>query len=129
MKELRIVSTFLLLVFLISCSSEQGNRVVGDQLSVYFDLPENEKIAEEIAIYWKENGFLTGKKQDLKIILGENKNQLLLIENELFKEEKLTFKERKLLNDLKNDLQKKIFHTNLEIVVCDENFKPKYIIN
>ena len=129
MKELKIITLILLIVFLFSCSSDQGNRVIGDKLSVYFELPKNEKVAEDIALYWKENNLLTGRKQDIKIIVGDTKNQLLLIENKSFKSEELPFSQRKLLNDLKNDLQEKIFHKKLEIIICNEKFESKYIIN
>jgi len=114
---------------MFSCSAEQGNRVFGDQFSVYYDLPQDEELAEKVAIYWKDKGFLTSKKQDIRIVHGQEKFQLLLIENENVKLDELPFEERKLLNELKNDLQKNIFHGNLEIVLCNTKFEPKYTIN
>ncbi len=129
MKELKIIFPFLLVALLLACTSGQGNRVVGDKLSVYFDRLEDEKIAEDVALYWKENDFITGNQQDLKIINGKDKVQLLLIEKDIFKSEDFPFSERRLLNDLRNDLQEKIFHKKLEIIICNEKFEPKYIIN
>jgi len=126
---LRIIPFLALLFFISSCSSEQGSRVVGDQLSVYYDLPQDESLAEKIAIYWRDQGFLTSQKQDVRIVHVHDGFQLLLIENENVMLSELPFGERKLLNDLKNDLQKNIFQGNLEIVICNTKFEPKYTIN
>ena len=112
-----------------SCSTEQGNRVVGDQLSVYYDLPQDEQLAEKVAVYWRDQGFLTSQKQAVRIVHDQDGFQLLLIENENVMLDELPFRERKLLNDLKNDLQKNIFQGNFEIVICNTKFEPKYTIN
>ncbi len=114
---------------MLSCDTGQGRKVFGGELSVYYDLPSDEKLAEQIARYWKENNFLSSKKQDVKIIHSKEGFQLLLIENESFKNEEFSFSERKLLNDLKNDLQKNVFKKDLEIVICNADFQPKYKIN
>ena len=120
---------FILFIFLFSCSSDQGNKVIGDQLSVYYDSPQDERLAEEVANYWRDNGFLTGEKQDVRILNQKDKFKVLLIESESFKNDELPFNERKLLNDLKNDLQETIFHSTLELIICNQKFEPKYTLN
>ncbi len=121
---------FMLLFVFLSCSSGHGNRVHGDNFSVYFSEDISPKIAEKVAFYWKENQFLTGEKQDIKIEKDENENYILfIIANfpEEVKEKGLTFEERKLLLELENDLYK-VFSKEVNLMISDQNFNVIYSV-
>lgn len=112
-----------------SCSSENGHSVVGDQLTVFYDNLEDEKIAEDIAVFWRENDLLTGSNQDLKLIVNENNNQLFIIQSNVTEKFIMPFEERVLLLQLQKDLNTQLPNSFLEIVICDNQFKPIYNIN
>jgi len=118
-----------LTILLASCSSENGNRIVGDQLTVYFDSAKEESIAEKIALYWKENKLLTGRKQDLKISADEKGYTLKIIASSPKENFSVPFEERKLLLQLEADLNEKVADSPLEIVICNNQFEPIYNVD
>ena len=123
-----------LVIFLItivsSCSSEYGSSIVGDQLTVYFNSPSEEHIAEQIALYWKNNDLLTGQKQDLKVVESDDGVYVLkIIASEPKENFSIPFEQRKLLIELENDLNEKIADSPVEIVICNNQFKPIYNVD
>ena len=126
---------FIILTILIaSCSTDEGSRVVGDNLSVYYTSEWNESFAEKIAVYWKDNDLISGEKQDMKLIEYKNSYQLCIIANQTDSIETLPFEERKLLLELQKDLQETVFNKEeggmpVEIVLCNNKFETIYTIN
>ncbi|HIP31817.1 MAG TPA: hypothetical protein EYG86_03555 [Crocinitomicaceae bacterium] len=118
-----------LAILLYSCSSENGNSVVGDKLTVFYDAPVEEELAEQIAVFWKENDLLTGKKQDLKIVPDGDSFVLQIIASYPIDDFDMPFEERKLLLELEADLHEKITDYPIEIVICNNQFKPIYNID
>ena len=117
-------------IMISSCGQEAGNVVTGDNLSVYFVTAEDEPSATLIALYWKNEGLITGEKQDLKIERDGENLSLKLIYSELPEKNVLAFNERKLLMELQNKLNDSIFpDENLVILLCDNDFKTIININ
>lgn len=112
-----------------SCSSENGHSVIGDKLTVYYTNIENESIAESIALFWRENDLITGSSQDLKLVENKNNYQLLLIQSNITETFVMPFEERVLLLQLQKDLNAQLPISSLEIVICNNQFKPIYNIN
>ena len=114
---------------LTACNSEVENRVYGDQLTVYFPDAQNEALAKEVALYWKNNDLLTGVDQDLQLISVEGGYQLNLIKSDAFKNDEVSFEDQKLLTVLSDSLEKIVFKSNLTITICNNKFEPIYKVN
>ncbi|MFT5581357.1 MAG: hypothetical protein ACI9G9_000606 [Psychromonas sp.] len=134
MRNLRIIflSSFILLTFfgLTSCQQNYGNRLESNELDVYYSHNQDEELARKVAVYWKENDFLTQTKQTLRLNReGDVVHfQLLVSDKESIKE--LSFDERKQLLGLQKDVQRKAFgDTQVELVICDNQFVELYNIN
>lgn len=134
MRNLRIIflSSFILLTFfgLTSCQQNYGNRLESNELNVYYSHNQDEELARKVAVYWKENDFLTQTKQTLRLNReGDVVHfQLLVSDKESIKE--LSFDERKQLLGLQKDVQRKAFgDTQVELVICDNQFVELYNIN
>lgn len=100
---------------------------MGDDFSVYFENPEDESIAKELAFFWKENGLVTGKNQDLQISSNDNLYILKLISNE--SNSKVSFSERKSLLTLQTVLSEEVFKAPVEIEISNGQFETIYKIN
>jgi len=118
-----------LAIFLVSCSSQNGNSIIGDKLTVYFDFAEDEALAEKIALYWKDNDLLTGQNQDLKIVRSGDNHVLKIIATETQQGRMIPFEQKKLLYQLETDLNKKVANSPLEIVICNSQFEPIFNVN
>lgn len=115
-----------LVILLMSCNSDYGHKVVGDNLTVYFTDRNDEKLAETIAIFWKENDLIGETKQDLQLVRLTKKIELRIIANDPKNVKNMSFDERKLLAELEQELQKEIGESPLQLVICNNKFEPIY---
>lgn len=122
---------FLISIALVSCTSDYGNRVEGDNFTIYFPNPDDEGMAAQVARYWKDHGLLTGEKQDIQLLSKEGDYQLLLIAEDKDKMKVMPIEEQMLLSELQKDLQKELGNDNafFEIVICNAQFEPIFNMN
>lgn len=118
---------YLLFVLLSACSGDYGHKVVGDNLTVYFTDRNDEKLAEDIAVYWKENQLIATGKQDLQLVRSKNKMELRIIANTPDNVKNMSFEERKLLSELERNMQTEVGEKSLQLVICNDKFEPIYI--
>jgi hypothetical protein len=113
-----------------SCTGESGNKITGGNLSVYFDDASDKEVAKKIAVFWKDHKLLTGKEQDIKLIRSGEVHQLYLIAVDEKEAVNLSFRELKALTELQNLINEdSLSSMPIEIVVCDDQFKPLMNIN
>jgi len=123
---MRFLYLFLLL-FLIGCSEEKDSVVTGGEFSVHFDNQEDYDLAKKIVTFWKKEGLMTGKKQDVKLKRTKKGYDLMLISIKRKKMEELTFEEISSLTILRRNLQQEVFKDKqVDIVLTDESFKPLF---
>ena len=119
-------------ICLFSCEGDYGHRVVGDNLSVHYNSLEDEKMAEQIAVFWKEHDLIVDNKQDLQLVNKTDEYELRIIQSNDSAPSKLNempFNERKLLLDLQKDLSNSLGGVTMQIVICNSKFEPIYNIN
>lgn len=117
-------------VFLLAtaCSRDQFHRVSGGSFSVHFAQAGHEKIAERLAVFWKESDLLTGQKQDIGLFRESGSWEVRLISPD--PESQINFNERKLLMDLQSKLESDVFENKpVRIVISNDRFEPVYDIN
>lgn len=84
-------------------------------------------MAVEIVNFWKDEGLLTNKKQDVKLVRAKGGYALYLIAPVRKSAEDMSFEEIQALTILREKLNKTIFtDTGVDIIICDEMFKPKF---
>lgn len=119
---------FCLLVILLSaCAGDFAHKVVGDNLTVYFTDRNDEKLAENIALFWKENQLIAADKQDLQLVRLKETVQLRMIANVPENVKNMSFEERKLLSELEQQIQANMDEESLQLVICNSKFEPIYI--
>lgn len=131
MRIIHLIFGFLFI--LSSCSSDFGNKIQGGELTVHYPKSKDVEMAKQVALFWKDNDFLTGKPQDLQLLSEDNRFVLKIIASEykmesfeISIEEKMTLlKLQKKLNDqLLGDTPKV-----LEIEIAKNNFETIENIN
>ena len=126
-------TNFLFIVtffMLFSCMDDGRHKVIGDQLTVYFFDAKDESLATDLAKYWKDNQFITGKKQDLQIAQRDGSFIVSIIASQPKEIGEMTFNERLLLIDLEKDLQKSVFKgKNTELEICNAKFERIYEVD
>lgn len=123
---------FFCFVFLISLSCQQnyGNKLESEQLDVYYMQKKDEMYARKIGEFWKENNYLTNKKQSLQLDYSEGVYLLKLVVSDTLVLKNLSFDERNILLGLQKEIGEKVFpKNNFEIVLSDQRFKSLYNIN
>ena len=122
----------LLFLTFLSCSREKTPFKEEGNIRVYYENLSNQRITNRIITFWESNDLVSKNRSDIKIIELEDKFQLLLIVNDKFKNDKPSFDDIKLLNDLQQtinndivDFQKK----QCEIALADEQFQIKFVPN
>ncbi len=118
---------YLLVILLSACAGDFGHKVVGDNLTVYFTDRNDEKLAENIALFWKENQLIAADKQDLQLVRLKETVQLRMIANVPENVKNMSFEERKLLSELEQQIQANMDEESLQLVICNSKFEPIYI--
>lgn len=115
---------------LLSCGGDHGNRVVGDNFTVYFTNKKDQKLAEDIALYFKQNNLISNQKQDIQLTRFNKRFQLRLIATGSKEQVKnMSFEERKLLTELQTSLYKNVIKKPFDLVICNNKFEPIYTLN
>ena len=113
----------------MSCGSDFGHKIIGDEFTVYFTDVEDQNLAEEVANYFKDNELISNQKQDVQLVRLKNKIQLRLIANDPESCSRMSFEERKLLTDLQTKLYNEVIEEPFELVLCNNKFEPKLNLN
>lgn len=115
---------------LLSCGGDYGNRVIGDNFTVYFTNKEDQKLAEDLALYFKENNLISSQKQDIQLTRANKRFQLRLITRGSTEQVKnMPFEERKLLTEFQTSLYKNVIKKPFDLVICNNKFEPIYTFN
>ncbi len=86
-------------------------------------------MAEKVAFFWKERGFLTGERQDLQLRRMDNKYTLSMIAKDKDEVKKMTFDDVQLLLQLKRRLWEDVFEKkSFNFEICNNKFEPIYIV-
>lgn len=121
----RAVVFFLLITSISSCSEEYGHRVEGKNITVYFENETDLEQAKSLATFWKKNGFIGKRKQDLKLVQHKKSYELYIIRTEALPEKKLLFPEQKKLFQLQKMLNDSLqFNKPIELVISNKRFEP-----
>lgn len=120
---------FFSLFIFAACSAGYGNKVIGENLTVYFNNEKDLDIAEKLALYWKSNDFMSGEKQDLQIVSEDDYFVLKLIVNDIPNVASISFTERKKLLDFQNELEENVFGKRVEIELTNKKFETIYTLN
>jgi len=121
---------FIAIFSLQSCVGDDRNKVMGDELTVYFVQTSDEALAGDVAKYWKDNDFLTGQPQDLELDRDENGFVLRMIASETLNVDQISFEESQMLKKLEDDLKAEVFSNKpLKLEVCNKKFERIYDVN
>ena len=119
-----------LLVTIVSCTEEFGNKVVGGNLTVYYDNLEDDSLATNLALFYKNNDLIASEPHHIQIIRRKNEYRVNIIAKDQDEARKMSFKERKALKMLHKMMQDSVFMYNkMDLIVCDDQFKPILKIN
>lgn len=114
----------VLLLMIFGCSSGFGNKLKSEKLDVYYDESELANLADSLGSFWTKNELIGDRKQSIKIKKSAKRFQVLIIQSEEFKSEKLDPIELALLQELRADLQEKVFNKKpTSIVICNDEFE------
>jgi len=125
----KFIFTITFYLFIFACGSEHGNKVVGGQFTVYFTDVRDQKLAEKIAVYFKENELITSSKQDIQLVRLKKKLQLRIIASQTKDLSSMSFEEQKLLTELQTSLYKEVINAPFELVICNNKFEPLFNLN
>lgn len=126
---MRIWIVVLSLFVFSSCSDDEKLRIEGGELTVYFSHESAREEAKKVALFWKDNNFLSGRKQDIQLNEFQEEFQLKLIQNEDLTDIEFSSKDRMMFHQLSDSLNAQIFiEKPVTIHLCDPSFKTKYII-
>lgn len=117
------------LFILIGCGADKRNKVVGGELTVYYFDQSEAKVAESIAFFWKENGLLSGKRQDLQVRKDKNRFTVSMIAADPKKIKEMPIDEVLLLAQLKKKLYVEVFkQESFTLEICNNRFEPIYTV-
>lgn len=127
---MKIILVISLALLILSCGGDYGNRVVGNNFTVYFTNKKDQKLAEDVAMYFKEYNLISNQKQDIQLTRVNKRFQLRLIATGSIEQVKnMPFEERKLLTELQTSLYKNVIKKPFDLVVCNDKFEPIYTLN
>ena len=127
MGKIYILSLVLLFV---SCTGDNGSRVIGGELSVYYTEPVKESKAIDLANYWKRKNLLTGKPQDLQVSRLDDRYIVKMIASDPKDAKQMDLQERALLLKLQAELSDSVFAGEiLELWICNSQFEQITDIN
>lgn len=114
---------------LVGCNSDKRKFYTGGELTVYYFDKSEAKTAKSIAFFWKENGLLTGKKQDLQVRKDQNRFTVSMIAVEPNKMDEMTMDEVQLLAQLKKKLYVEVFKEEaFTLEICNSSFEAIYTV-
>lgn len=120
-------TVIILLLLLTACVDGGDSQVSGGKFTVHFENVDDKEIAKELVQFWKINGLITEKKQDVKLIRTKKGYDLLLISPTRKSFDELTFEEIKSLTVLQSQLRSELFKKKkVDLVIADDNFKPLF---
>lgn len=121
---MKIVVLIVLVLSTCACSSGFGNKLKSEKLDVYYDDSNLAALADSLGSYWTKNDLIGDRKQSIKLVKSGAKYQVLIIQSNEFKSEKLEPTEIALLENLKSELQSTIFNNkSTSIVICNDEFE------
>lgn len=114
----------LFLFISVSCTQGHGNKLESDQLDIYFEFREDEKLAAALGKFWKDQELIGEKKQTLRLTKDDRVYLLQLIANDPKEVSNMPFQELKLLLELQKQLNETVFEkSTCEIVLCNGSFQ------
>lgn len=114
---------------LFGCNSDSRNKFVGGELTVYYFDQSEAGIAKQIAFFWKENGLLSGKMQDLQVRKEKKRFTVSMIATEPKEIDKMTFDEILVLSQLKKKLYVEVFkEESFTLEICNNRFETVYTV-
>lgn len=114
-------------MLLVSCNQEVYHQVTGGEFTVNFSDQRHIKKAEELATYFRNNGLLTGERQDIGLFKEDHTWNVCLIATENSGE--IGFETRKLLLELRDSISSQIFQNEMvSIHLTDNKFKVLHVI-
>lgn len=122
-----VIPTLLLFTF-SGCQDSYGNQIQGGDLTVHFLERENQQVAEQIALFFKERDLITNHKQDVQLVKGETSLELNVIADNPNEAKEMSFDEIALLMEFQKDLSRYL-DQRIEVVICNKQFKPVYRLN
>jgi hypothetical protein len=128
MNRVLLLLTFAVLV-LSSCSSDNRNKFIGGELTVYYFDESEAETAKEIAFFWKENGLLSGNQQDLQVRKDKGRFTVSMIASDPKNVKELTVDEISLLGQLKKKLYLEVFDEQaFTLEICNNRFEAIYTV-
>lgn len=116
-------------ILLSSCNSDSRHRFVGGELTVYYFDQSEASIAKKVAFFWKENGLLSGEKQDLQVRNVNNRFVVSMIAKEPKKVKDMPIEEVQLLAQLKKKLYTEVFNEEaFTLEICNDRFEAVYTV-
>ena len=129
MKLFYLSISFLLPLLAPSCQGDADNKAIGGELTVHYENKSDQKLAEELLIFWKENDLVTVEKQDIELKKMKAFYRVSMIAADTSLIEMMPFREKRLFNELKTKLWKEVFdEKDFELVISDDKFKPLYTV-
>jgi len=124
-----LVLLIFALLLLSSCNSDNRNKFIGGDLTVYYFDESEENIAKEIAFFWKENGLLTGKQQDLQVQKDNNRFTVSMIAADPESVKNMSIDEISVLSQLKKKLYLDVFNRkSFTLEICNNRFEAIYTV-
>jgi len=115
---------------MISCSEEYGNKATGGNLTVYYIDKNDQSLASDLAMFWKNNDLLTDEAQDIRISRHKKVYHVSIIAREPKKAKKMSFEEQKALFDLQGMIRDSVFKKKkVDLIICNNQFEPILNIN
>ena len=119
-----------LLVAIVSCSEDFGSEVVGGDLTVFYTNAEDKPLASDLVLFYKNNNLIFSEPQHIQITRINKGYRINIIAKDFKEAQKMSFKNRKALLKLHGMLQDSVFINNkVDLIVCDDQFKPIIKIN
>ena len=118
-----------MLLLLVACNSDKRKFHEGGELKVYYFDDSESDIAKKVAFFWKENGFLTGEKQDLQVRKDNGRYTVSMIAAKPKIIGNMPMDEVQLLAQLKKKLYVEVFNEEaFTLEICNDRFEAIYTV-
>lgn len=129
MKHLVLFFVFTALLALGSCDTDKRNKLVGGNFTVFYFNQSEAQVAKKVAFFWKENGFLTGNKQDLQVRKENKRFTVSMIAKDPKSIDNMSIDEVQHLAQLKKKLYTDVFNqSSFTLEICNNRFEPIYTV-